>query len=119
MKHKPLEQHGNADGLSRSPLEFDKEWTEVTGSEGTVCLLEEQQLTKLPIKVPDICIATAQDPILSKVYNFRMRGWSNSSSAVPNNLKPFYKHRLNLSVFKGCLLLASGWSSQRSIIHLY
>ena len=70
-----------------------------------MCLLEEQQLSELPIKVPDIRKATAKDPILSKVYNFTIRGWPNSSSAVPNNLKPFYKHRLNLSVFNGCLLL--------------
>ena len=79
VKHKPSEQHGNADGLSQLPLDFDKEWTEVTDSEDTVCLLEEQQLTELPIKVPDIRKATAQDPILSKVYNFTMRGWPNSS----------------------------------------
>ena len=86
MKHKPSEQHGNADGLSRLPLAFDKEWTEVTDSEDTVCSLEEQQLTELPIKVPDICKATLQDPILSKVYNFTMRGWPNSGSAVPQTI---------------------------------
>ena len=72
----------------------------VTDSEDTVCLLEEQQLTELLIKLPDIRKATAQDPILSKVYNFTMRGWPNSSSPVPNNLKPFYKHRLNLSILR-------------------
>ena len=67
LKHKPSEQYGNADGLSRLPLEFDKQWTEVTDSEDTMYLLEEQQLTELPIKIPDIRKATAQDPILSKV----------------------------------------------------
>jgi len=45
MKHKPSEQHDNADGLSHLPLEFDMEWTKVTDSEDTVCLLEEQRLT--------------------------------------------------------------------------
>ena len=40
VKHKPSEQHGNADGLSRLPLEFDTEWTNET--EDTACLLEQQ-----------------------------------------------------------------------------
>ena len=105
VKHKPSEQHGNADGLSRLPLEFDTEWNDVANSDDTVCLLEQQQLAELPIKVSDIRQETAKDPILSKVYNFTMRGWPNSSSAMTNNLKPFYKHRFNLSTFKGCLLL--------------
>ena len=39
VKHKPSEQHGNADGLSRLPLEFDTEWIDET--EDTVCLLEQ------------------------------------------------------------------------------
>ena len=103
VKHKPSEQHGNADGLSRLPLEFDTEWTDE--SEDTVCLLEQQQLSQLPIKASDIRQATAQDPVLSKVYNFTMRGWPNSIRSLPSNLKPFYKHQFNLSTFNGCLLL--------------
>ena len=71
VKHKPSEQHGNADGLSHLPLEFDTEWTDET--EDTVCLLEQQQLNQLPIKASDIHQATAQDSVLSKVYNFTMR----------------------------------------------
>ena len=44
VKHKPSKQHGNADGLSRLPLdlEFDPEWTNTT--EDTVCVPEQQQL---------------------------------------------------------------------------
>ena len=76
VKHKPSEQHGNADGLSRLPLEFDTEWNDET--EDTVCVLEQQQLNQLPIKPSDIRQATAQDPVLSKVYDFTMRGWPNS-----------------------------------------
>ena len=103
VKRKPSEQHGNADGLSRLPLEFDTEWTEEI--EDTVCLLEQQQLNQLPVKASDIRQATAQDPVLFKVYNFTMRGWPNSIRLLPSNLKPFYKHQFNLSTFNGCLLL--------------
>ena len=53
VKHKPSEQHGNTNGLSRLPLEFDAKWTEDT--EDTVCLLEQQQLDQLPIKAPSNC----------------------------------------------------------------
>ena len=35
-KHKPSEQHGNADGLSCLPLELDKEWTDET--QDAVCM---------------------------------------------------------------------------------
>ena len=61
VKCKPSEQHGNADGLSHLPLEFDAKWTE--DIEDTVCLLEQQQLDQLPIKASDIRQATAQDPV--------------------------------------------------------
>jgi len=103
VKYKPSDQHGNADGLSRLPLELGSEW--IDESQDTVCLLEQLQLNQLPIKASDIRQETAQDSVLSKVYNFTMRGWPNSVNALPNDLKPFYKHRLNLSTFNGCLLL--------------
>ena len=57
VKHKPSEQHGNADSLSRLPLELDTEWTDET--ENTVCLLEQQQLNELPIKPSNIHQETA------------------------------------------------------------
>ena len=122
VKHKPSEQHGNADGLSRLPLEVDKEWTDET--QETVCSLEQQQLNQLPIKASDIRQATAEDPMLSKVYNFTMRGWPNSLSSLPSDLKPFYKYRFNLSTFNGCLLLGlrvvipkKYYSSVLSLLH--
>ena len=45
-------KHGNADALSQLPLDTDEGSNdEVTD---TVCLLEQQQLSDLPIKVADI-----------------------------------------------------------------
>ena len=43
--------------------------------------------------------------MLSKVYNFTVRGWPDSIRSLPSDLRPFHKHRFNLSTFNGCLLL--------------
>ena len=71
----------------------------------TICLLEQQQLNQLPIKATDIQREAVSDPILSKVYNFTVHGWPLSIKSVPDNIKPFYKKRLELTTFNGCLLL--------------
>ena len=71
--------------LSRLPLELDTEWTDET--EDNVRLLEQQQLNEFPIKASNIHQEAAQDPVLSKVYNFTIQGW-------PNSIKSF-----NLSTF--------------------
>ena len=49
VKHKPSNQHGNADGLSQLPLEQDTDWADEMHD--TVCLLEHQQVKQLPINV--------------------------------------------------------------------
>ena len=103
VKYQPSEKHGNADALSRLPL--DKTEDSVDDPDDTVCLLEQQQLNHLPIKAADIQRETSVDPVLSKVYNFTVRGWPLSLSLVPNEVKQFYNKRFDLTVFNGCLLL--------------
>ena len=68
-------------------------------------LLEQQQLNHLTIKATDIQRETSANPVLSKVYNFIVCGWPLSLSLVPNEVKPFYNKRFDLTVFNGCLLL--------------
>ena len=70
-----------------------------------MCLLEQQQLNHLPIKATDIQRETSIDPVLSKVFNFTVRGWPLSVGLVLNEVKPFYNKRFDLTVFNGCLLL--------------
>ena len=103
VKYQPSDKHGNADALSRLPLDSDN--LPIDDYEDTVCLLEQQQLTHLPIKVIDIQRETSSDPVLSKVYNFTVHGWPLSASSVPNDVKPFYKKRFDFTTFNGCLLL--------------
>ena len=103
VKYQSSDKHGNADALSRLPLDSDN--LPIDDYEDTVCLLEQQQLTHLPIKVIDIQREISSDPVLSKVYNFTVRGWPLSASSVPNDVKPFYKKRFDFTTFNGCLLL--------------
>ena len=103
VKYQASNKHGNADALSRLPLDTDEGSNDELTD--TVCLLEQQQLSDLPIKAADIQQGTVSDPILSKVYNFTVRGWPASIKSVPDDIKPFYSKRLELTTFSGCLLL--------------
>ena len=84
VKCQPSEKHGNADALSRLPLDKDEDC--VDDPDDTMCLLEQQQLNHLPIKATDIQRETSTDPVLSKVFNFTVRGWPLSVGLVPNEV---------------------------------
>ena len=76
------------DALSRLPLEIDDDFE--NEEEEIVCAIEEQQLDNLPLKGKDIKKATEQDPILSQVFNYTLRGWPNDTRAVPKNIQPYF-----------------------------
>ena len=94
--------HGNADGLSRLPLQ-DKP-SEQDESAEIVCPLEVHQLHSLPLQASDIQAATSKDPILSQVYSYAARGWPDTAHSIPEKVKPFFNKRLQLSITNGCLL---------------
>ena len=98
VQYKPSGKHANADGLSWLPLnnteKDDKDDVDV------VCALEEQQLNCLS----DIQKATVQDPILSQVYSYTCNGWPESCKSLPDNIKPFFNKRFQLTVNNKCLL---------------
>ncbi|XP_026281310.1 uncharacterized protein K02A2.6-like [Frankliniella occidentalis] len=54
-----------------------------------------------PISAKDICNASSVDPLLSKVIQWVKFGWPQS---VPEEAKPYYLKRDELSMMKGCLL---------------
>ena len=103
VKYQASDKHGNADALSRLLLDTDKGGNDE--AHDIVCLLEQQQLNNLPIKAADIQQDTVSDPILSKVYNFTVCGWPSSIKSVPDDMKLFYRKRLELTTINGCLLL--------------
>ena len=69
VKYQPSRQHGNANGLSRLPVQEEPQ--NLDDSSEIVCVVEEQ-IQSFPITVTNIKMATAKDPVLSQVYNFTM-----------------------------------------------
>ena len=62
VKYQLLDKYGNADALSYLSLDSDN--LPIDEYEDTICLLEQQQLTHLPIKAVDIQRETSSDPVL-------------------------------------------------------
>ena len=98
----PSTNHGNADALSRLPLDQDQDW--IDNAEEIVCTVEIQQLDELPVTDKEIRKATTQDPVLSQVFNYILHGWPVYSSAVDRKVCPFFHKRTELTIHNGCLL---------------
>lgn len=92
----PGKQIGNADGLSRLPLQ-------VSGSTPPdfkeVLLLEA--LEAPPLTAEQIAKMTMKDPILVRVLDWVMRGWPAHSE---ERFQPYHRRQLELSSQRGCLL---------------
>ena len=98
VEYKPSTQHGNADAVSRLPLDIDDD---MDNEDEIFCAVEEQQLEKLPLKGKDIKDATEQDSILSQVFNYTLHSWPNNVAAVPKNVQ---SKRTQLTLRNGCLM---------------
>jgi hypothetical protein len=83
----------NADALSRLPLD------RATGlEEFAMNTLDMEQ--NLPVTMEKIAVATKNDPMLARIYDFSMSGWTKD---VPRDLKKYFDIRLDLSCDQGCL----------------
>lgn len=98
IRFKPTSQHGNADGLSRLPLDIGQTGDAPSSSFGT---LDVHSMDTLPISYTQVELFTRRDVLLSKVLRYTKRGWPGE---VSSSLKPFFNRRLELSVENGCLL---------------
>lgn len=87
-------QIGNADALSRLPIDND---TKVTDS-----LYSFNLVSEIPINYQDISKSTKKDITLQKVIDFTQSGWPNHVN--DENFKPYFVKRNELSVEKGCLI---------------
>ena len=101
IEHRPGQQHGNADVLSRLPLPTTVKETSMPGE--IVLLMETLQST--PVDSRQICLWTDRDPGLSKVRRLVQTGWRYSDD---ENLKPYQKRKSELSVQDSCIL----WGDQ-------
>ena len=84
--------HGNADALSRFPLEHN---TEEVGSSRSPQIFNLHQINCLFVTASRIENATRYDPVLNKVLLYTQQGWPDN---VSDNVKSFYHRRNELTV---------------------
>ena len=97
IEFKPTQSHGNADGLSRLPLQSNQssEYSQ-EASIFNIC-----QIEALPVISKAVQQATRKDLLLSKVLRHTKRGWPDQ---VSDAMKPFLSRQHELSVEDDCLL---------------
>lgn len=100
IAYKPGEKHGNADVLSRLPLPEAPASIPIPGE--TVLLVDTLQSSIVTVR--QIRTWTERDPVLSKVRDCILRGWTHSSDP---QLKPYQQRKTELSVHDGCVLWGS------------
>ena len=101
LVYRPGRDNGNADALSRLPLEASPETTPVPGD--IIFLMENLAIT--PVDATKVKQWTARDPVMSQVLQFVLHGWP--SVVEDNTLKLYFTRRNELSVHAGCVLWGS------------
>ena len=97
IEYKSTTKHCNADGLSRLPLQQkEREEMEVDSSE----VFHATQFEPLPVTSEAVARETRRDPVLARVYESIVKGWS----ARIGGDKPYYERRNELTVHQGCIL---------------
>lgn len=102
LVHKAGKDHGNADALSRLPVPTMHEETPVP--EETVLLMSYFE-KDAPVTADQVRQWTSRDSVLSRVYKFVQSGWPNHMD--DNELKPYFRRRVELSLQDGCILWGS------------
>ena len=98
IEFRPTKSHANADGLSRLPLSQPA----VEDPQPSVSsVFSVSQIQALPVSAPKLQRATRTDPKLSRVYKYTLSGWPEQ---VPEDLKPFWHRRWELTVEAGCVI---------------
>ena len=102
VQYKPGKELANADGLSRLLL-LDVCQEDATPIE-LINLIEH--LNSTAISVSEIIKWTNRNKTLSRVRQLIRLGWPDNIDGDVE-LKPFVRHKLELSVFDNCILFAS------------
>ncbi|XP_041376823.1 uncharacterized protein K02A2.6-like [Gigantopelta aegis] len=101
IEYKNTKMHGNADCLSRLPVDSGDKET-VDENIDPVEVLHIAQFDTLPVSHANIQRETRNDPVLSKVHEMVITGWPEKSPDV--DFDPFFHRRNELTVHQGCLL---------------
>lgn len=91
IRHKSGTKMGNADALSRLPLNEESEIEDINFLNFG---------TDIPIESKDVQEETLRDPLLSKVYEYVLNGWPKNFS---NEFVPYFSKRNSLSTEDNCL----------------
>lgn len=99
IEFKGTNRHCNADGLSRLPLPS----TETTDEMDSTNVYMISQFETLLVTARSIRDATSKDPLLSKVYNATVHGWSTHEDMA---LEPYYSRSKVLSIHQECVTVS-------------
>lgn len=100
LKYKSGTSIGNADALSRWPIEAE-EWEPNTDDIDDVLLLSETP-SAVQYTAKDIAEQTGRDDVLSKVKFWILHGWPNNVQDA--NLKQYWMKRKELSISNDCII---------------
>ncbi|XP_031347080.1 uncharacterized protein K02A2.6-like [Photinus pyralis] len=92
------ESNGNADALSRLPIEMNvRDEVDL----GHILYIEEN----IPINHQDIAAECKKDPVLNRIIGFCLHGWPHKDN-LDKEFATFYeKHKLNeIHIVRGCVL---------------
>ena len=104
IEYKPTRQHGNADCLSRLPLDTDPVFEKYQSLHPVVNVIQQNQLTQLPVSAEEVKNATEKDPVLKQVIARIKGGWPKTQKNLPPELHPFFNRRFQLTIQEGCIL---------------
>ncbi|XP_011689306.1 PREDICTED: uncharacterized protein K02A2.6-like [Wasmannia auropunctata] len=98
IEYRNTHRHGNADALSRLPLE-DSKPVDVEIEEEIKAIAVEHPITSNLVRQK-----TNRDPTLSSVTRFIRKGWPDKQSQLSDNLKPYFIHRDEFTVEQGIVM---------------
>ena len=97
IEYKSTKQHGNADGLSRLPLQ-----SQIHDRDDDDDVFYTSQIEQHPVTNAEIKRETQRENVLSRVLENVHNGWA---SPLDNPLlKAFYNRKNELSIHRGCLM---------------
>ena len=104
-----LEDHSNADALSRLPIgsdpNFDKEES-IVETDSEVNMLDSHVILNLPLSAKTVTDYTRKDPILAKVLHFVTNGWPSTwpHNQDKNKVRTYLNAQTEITSKDGVLL---------------
>ena len=96
IRYRSSSENANADSLSRLPL---KQKAKIDVDENYIF---HTYVDSLPVTAQKIAKIVQKDPVLSRVYEYTLSGWSKECK--DESLQPYWNRRDELSIEDGCLL---------------